>query len=240
MSLPLQHDSLGALRYSSDVCWRDSASNLSDGVIAGALRTAECQVDAFARLLGDGAVQDLERSIYMGLQLQVRLMRLDRFPVGCLPIRLDWRSAWQPSDWETFAASEDADDIAKETKIVECFGDDSPPLSVTYGSCDQERITLDPTQLKLLSSQSGDQVLLADGCYWPCIDSCGCSNNYVEIKYLVGFVSDQQIRDQHPLVLSNLAAMFNYRFENPETMAGQGHKTYELLTRYFQRNLAWR
>lgn len=197
-------------------------------------------VDDFSRLIGGSVLQDLERDVYRGLQMQVRVMRFERFPTGCLPIRLDWRSAWQPEAWTEFAGSAEAADAEKEAAIVACFGDESPPLSIVYTDCNGTQSSLDPGDLKLLNSESGDQVLLASDCHWPCICPGSCPSHYVELKYLVGFRSADALQQMEPMIVANIAAMFNYRFENPETMGGSSSSTYKLLTQYFQKNLGWR
>lgn len=273
MAIPLQRDQGGSIRYAANVCWRDPASNLADNVIAGALRSLECDIDLFQRLLGDAALQDIELETYRGIQLQVRTMRIERFPLMGAPIRLDWRSAWTTSQWEAFidAVEEmtagDAKSAlqAKIAKIEACFAggedDPAPPFSITYPDCDGNRVAIDPEELALLNSESGDCIAMAspNGCgcgyNWPLISWTPATyangwgrwgfhdvpvNRYVEVKYLVGFATAESLRETEPSTVANIAALFNYRFENPEIMGGQSSKTYELLMMHFQKHLKWR
>ena len=271
MAIPLQRDNLGLLRYAADVCWRDSASNLADNVIAGALRTLECDVDLFQRLLGDAALQEIERETFHGIQLQVRTMRLERFPCLNLPIRLDWRRAWSVEQWTTFKASVQAMAAgaartaleAKIAKVESCFEDDAAPFSVSYWDCHEERTTIAPADLELMNSSSGDQILLKDTCNtccaWPSSHWWGRSlaaqwnrwgfhdvpnNRYVEVKYVVGFARPEDLVEREPMIAANIAALFNYRYENPEIMGAQATRntqlTYMLLMQHFQKHLKWR
>jgi hypothetical protein len=271
MATPLQRDNLGLLRYAADVCWRDSASNLADNVIAGALRTLECDVDLFQRLLGDAALQEIERETYNGIQLQVRTMRLERFPCLSLPIRLDWRRAWSVEKWTSFQTSVQTMAAgpaktaleAKIAKVQDCFGVDSPPFSVSYPGCDGERVTIDPNGLELMNSGAGDQILLKDTCNtccaWPNNHWWGLNlshqwnrwgfhdvpnNRYVEVRYVVGFATSDELLQNEPMIAANIAALFNYRYENPEIMGAQATRntqlTYMLLMQHFQKHLKWR
>ena len=271
MATPLQRDNLGLLRYAADVCWRDPASNLADSVIAGALRTLECDVDLFQRLLGDAALQEIERETYFGIQLQVRTMRLERFPCLSLPIRLDWRRAWSITQWTQFVAAVAAMSAgpaktaleAKIAKVQQCFGEDSPPFQVSYPDCDGQRVTIDRDDLVLMHSTAGDQIVLKDACsngqFWPHSHWWGLTvshqwnrwgfhdvpnNRYMEVRYLVGFATSDELLQSEPIIAANIAALFNYRYENPEIMGAQATRntqlTYMLLMQHFQKHLKWR
>lgn len=278
MAMPLQRDQLGYLRYQSQVLWRDTVSNVEDSVIGGALRDCECDLDAFQRLLGDAAVQEIERECAFALQLQVRTIRLHRFPCGYEPIRLDWRSAFTPTAWSALvdqAAAEDdlavkAKLDAKIAQVTAQFGEgESAPLSISYPDCQAEsgRAWLPVEDYRLLNAESGDSVVKANDCMWPLLPHSGGNysgyvglysrrsgtsewsnwgKNYVEIKYVVGYASPSILRAQMPLFVANVAALFNYRYENPEIMpapssiGGKNSRTYELLLQYFNKHLKWR
>jgi len=270
------------MRYQSQVLWRDPVSSVADSVIGGALRDCECDIDAFQRLLGDAAIQEIERECAFAMQLHVRTIRLHRFPCGYDPIRLDWRSAWTRDSWAAFVAAtddeedEDAQAVmqAKVAKVASFFSDDEEdydlaPLSISYPDCNSEtgRSYMDPAVYSLLNSESGDSIVRTDNCMWPQLPHAGqgyhgangiysrrsgtsetmnWGKNYVEIKYVVGFASPTTLRAEMPLFVANMAALFNYRYENPEIMAankgtaGAGGRTYDLLMQFFNKHLKWR
>lgn len=236
----------------SHLVWRSEMLVLEDSQIAGQLRTdADC-VDEHMRCVAAAAAENIETDIKVALVPQVREVRLSRFPdVGRGlqgRIWLDWRTVWTPERWTAFSAAADEATAPQwmkdaKTEIIALFGDEDPPLRITYSDCcDCDEITvLDPETYKLTLSGRGDYLCPIGSCrIWPCL-SCrndGCER--VTIQYVAGFQSPTELKRNHPQLVQNMLATFGYLYEQPEVQSVSGRTNYQDVIAPLRRNMRWR
>lgn len=210
------------IRYTSESLWRRETF-LSDGLIAGQLRMQDCDVTGHMRMLGAAATRDVEDYLKIGIQLQVRELRLNRFPFRRDPIILDYRTAWNATEWAELAAESSSSTSEAVDAIEALFGDEDPPLSIRYGvCCDSDEEVFDAENYVLKRSDQGDTICLVDDACWPA-SCCSTGCDYVRIRYVVGYFSSSELVGENPKLIQNILATFGYMNENPELMSTAGN-----------------